>query len=76
MDAESIVFYGGDRAAQSINLQNIGKEMLRINLALPRTKYFQLCEEGRVFTLPAGMSRKVTVSLSPTAKFTDDAYCD
>jgi hypothetical protein len=43
IDTQRLVFYGGDRGAQAVSLQNTGKEMLRISLALPRTKYFQLC---------------------------------
>lgn len=42
IETQCLIFYGGDRATQSFSLQNTGKEMIRISLALPRTKYFQL----------------------------------
>jgi hypothetical protein len=77
IDTQCVVFYGKEeKNAQTVTLQNIGKEMIRISLALPRTKYFQLNEDGRAFMLPAGMTRKVTIDLNTNAKFTDDTYCD
>lgn len=77
IDTHRILFFGhNEKNAQTVTLQNIGKEMLRISLALPRTKYFHLAEDSRAFTLPAGITRKVTVDLNPTAKFMDEAYCD
>lgn len=50
--------------------------MAKINLTFPKTKYFELVEDNKNFTLSAGMSKKICIDLNHKVSFNDDTYCD
>ena len=63
VDNEAITLYGKEEREQTITIQNIGRNPSKLNITVPKTIYFHIQEEHRNFTLSAGMSKKIPITL-------------
>lgn len=63
IDRKVLTLYGNENQEEIINVQNIGKQPMKMLVTIPKTKYFRIAEEQRSFVLAAGMNKKISIEL-------------
>jgi hypothetical protein len=64
--------YGKELQEAVIKIQNVGSSPVKLNITVPKTKYFRIREDQRNFTLSAGMPKKIVIEL---VKLPQDRSC-
>ncbi len=55
--------FGEKVQEEIISVQNIGRDLLKFSITVPKTRYFNVREEYRCFSLPTGMTKKIPIEL-------------